>query len=70
MTNLQPLLSRDRYTDEEWQYASAGICDWITESGMGPYIKRCGAPSSPNSFYRWCAEHDDEARDDPYHYGK
>lgn len=69
--DLMPLLARDRYSDEEWKYASSGRCDWVTESGMTPWIKRCGKPSSPDSFYRWCAGHDREAReDDPAKYGR
>ncbi len=72
MTTLQPLLSRNRYTDEEWQYASSGRCDRETEYGMWPgTIKRCGKPSSPDSFYRWCDNHDRQARDDdPAAYGR
>lgn len=69
--NFQPLLARDRYSDEEWQYASSGLCDRETEFGMHPRIVRCGKPSSPDSFYRWCADHDREAReDDPAKYGR
>lgn len=71
MTALQPLLARDRYADEEWEFSSSGRCDWITEMGMTPTIKRCGLPSSPVSFYRWCTEHDQEAREtDPSKYGR
>jgi hypothetical protein len=66
--DLQPLLARDRYTDEEWGYASSGRCDWIVATY--PSLKRCGEPSSPESLYRWCAVHDQEARDeDPSEYG-
>jgi hypothetical protein len=65
---LQPLLARDRYTDEEWAYASAGRCDWVVATYPG--LERCGEPSSPDSFYRWCPEHDQEAREqDPTAYG-
>lgn len=71
MSDLQSLLARNRYCDEEWEYASSGRCDWVTESGMTPRIKRCGRASSPDSFYRWCARHDDDARqDNPAAYGK
>lgn len=71
VTDLQPLLSRDRYSDEEWEYASSGRCDRETDLGMHPRIVRCGEPSSPASFYRWCVEHDEEARDDdPDAYGR
>jgi hypothetical protein len=62
-----PLLSRDRYTDDEWQYATSGRCDWAEWPDQ--HIHRCGLPSDPNSHYRYCKEHDDEARDDPT-YGK
>ena len=60
MTMLQPLLSRDRYTDEEWAPSSASRCDWITATYPRPVW--CGKPSDPNSFYRWCSEHDQESR--------
>lgn len=31
----------------------------------------CGRPASPDSFYRWCTEHDQEAREDnPAQYGR
>ncbi len=71
MGDLQPLLARDRYSDDEWALASAGRCDWETELGMHPRILRCGKPSSPRSFYRWCDEHDQEARhDNPGAYGQ
>jgi hypothetical protein len=71
MSDLQPLLARDRYGDEEWEYASSGRCDWEVELGMHPRILRCGKPSSPDSFYRWCDEHDAEAREnDPAKYGR
>ncbi len=72
MTNLQPLLARNRYTDEEWALASSGLCDWVTEYGMYPgRVVHCGKPSSPRSFYRWCDEHDAEARhDNPGAYGQ
>jgi len=61
--DLQPLLARERYSDEEWKLSSAGLCDVVIESGMGPYVKYCEQPSDANSFYRWCTEHDQEARD-------
>jgi hypothetical protein len=66
--NLRPLLDRNRYTDEEWAYASTGRCDW----GVATYptLARCGQPSDPDSFYRWCTGHDRQARDDsPDNYG-
>lgn len=67
---LQPLLDRDRYTDDEWALSSAGRCDEVTEYGMYPgRVVHCGKPSSPKSFYRFCEEHDDEARHSPG-YGK
>jgi hypothetical protein len=44
MTDLQPLLDRSRYTDEEWEYASSGRCDW--ETATYPRLERCG--SRPN----------------------
>lgn len=71
MTQLQPLLDRSRYTDEEWALSSAGRCDWVIESGMTPRVVHCEEPSEPTSFYRWCAGHDDEARtDNPSAYGR
>jgi hypothetical protein len=60
---LQPLLDRSRYTDEEWAFASSGRCDW--ETATYPHLTRCGKPSSPNSSYRYCDEHDEEARESP-----
>lgn len=69
MPDLQPLLSRDRYTDEEWEYASAGRCDVLTANYPG--MEWCGKPADPDSFYRWCTEHDWEARtEDPRRYGQ
>lgn len=63
---LQPMLDRGRYSDEEWEYASSGRCDWVIESGMWPgRVVRCGEPSDPGSFYRYCTEHDEDAQDDP-----
>ena len=62
MAALFPLLDRDRYSDEEWELASSGLCDWLT-AGY-PRMEWCGLPSSPSSFYRWCDEHDAEARED------
>ncbi|MFI5895645.1 hypothetical protein ACIA5D_36675 [Actinoplanes sp. NPDC051513] len=72
MPELQPMLARSRYCDEEWEYASSGSCDRELECGIYPgRIVRCGQPSSPNSFYRWCDEHDRDARDEnPAAYGK
>jgi hypothetical protein len=61
MSDLQPLLDRSRYTDEEWEYASSGRCDW--EVATYPSLERCGQPSSPDSVYRYCAEHDEDARE-------
>lgn len=70
MTDLQPLLARDRYTDAEWELSSAGLCDEVTEFGVYPgRVEHCGYPASPDSFYRLCAEHDEEARYNPT-YGK
>jgi hypothetical protein len=67
--DLWPLLDRDRYTDEEWELSSAGLCDVVTDDTYGT-ITRCGAPSSPASAYRWCDDHDRQARDDdPGAYG-
>lgn len=68
MSNLQPLLSRDRYTDEEWEYASSGRCAQEIEIDWHG-ITRCGKPSSPESFYRFCEQHDEDAREYPT-YGK
>ena len=66
LTELQPMLARDRYTDAEWAYASAGRCD-VEEF---PFA-RCGKPSSRRSFYRWCGPHDEDARTDhPDAYGR
>lgn len=72
MTALRPLLARGRYTDDEWEYASSGRCDRETEYGMfAGRIVRCGKPSSPESVYRWCDEHDTDARlEDPRRYGQ
>lgn len=69
MTDLQPLLSRDRYSDEEWALASSGRCSWYTANY--PADAWCGAPSDAASLYRLCTEHDREARDGyPQNYGK
>lgn len=63
---LQPLLARSRYTDEEWALASEGKCSWETEFGMFPgRVVHCEQPAHPGSFYRMCAEHDEEARYSP-----
>jgi hypothetical protein len=68
MTALQPLLDRGRYSDEEWKFASSGRCDW--ETANYPRVQRCGAASDPNSFYRWCTDHDEQGRrDNPDVYG-
>lgn len=69
MSDLQPLLARNRYTDEEWDMASNGLCDWVVESGMYPRVVWCRRPSSPESFYRFCDGHDEEARES-HGYGK
>ncbi len=71
MPELQPLLDRGRYTDEEWELSSAGLCDTVIEYGNGRGVVHCGQPASPLSFYRWCTEHDQDARDEnPAAYGK
>jgi hypothetical protein len=71
MPDLQPMLARSRYSDEEWEFASSGRCDREVELGMHPRVVRCGEPSSPASFYRWCARHDREAyEDNPAKYGR
>lgn len=67
MTSLQPLLARDRYSDEEWKYATSGRCGWYTANY--PADEWCEQPSSPRSFYRFCEEHDADAREHPT-YGK
>lgn len=64
---LQPLLDRDRYSDEEWAYASSRRCDWLVADYPG--LTRCGEPSSPNSFYRYCEHRDRRARDESNNYG-
>lgn len=61
MTALQPLLARGRYSDEEWEYASAGRCGWYTANYPGDAW--CGGPSDPKSIYRYCASHDEDARE-------
>ncbi len=61
MSALQPLLDRGRYTDEEWEYASSGRCDCVMATY--PSFERCGEPSDPESFYRYCTEHDEDARE-------
>lgn len=69
MSDLQPLLDRSRYSDEEWEYASSGRCDW--ETANYPRLRRCGKPSSSASFYRYCNDHDRAARDQsPDTYGQ
>jgi hypothetical protein len=68
VTALQPLLDRGRYSDEEWKYASSGRCDW--ETANYPSLQRCGRPSDPGSFYRYCKRHDAEARDTSPNYGR
>jgi hypothetical protein len=71
MSPLFPLLARDRYSDEEWALSSTGHCDWVIETGTGPRVVHCDKPSSPTSFYRWCAHHDHMARDNnPQTYGQ
>lgn len=61
--NLRPMLPRDRYTQDEWTIASSGRCDHLVGSafGGGSY---CLAPSSPDSPYRYCAQHDRDVRQD------
>ncbi|MET0415014.1 MAG: hypothetical protein ABW022_03205 [Actinoplanes sp.] len=66
MTTLQPLLARDRYSDEEWEYASAGRCIWVWPVPSQNY---CLGPSDPQSHYRFCTPHDVEVREDPL-YGR
>jgi hypothetical protein len=69
--SLQPLLSRDRYTDEEWALSKAGLCNEPVEFGNGRGVIHCKQPTDPKSFYRWCTEHDEEAREqDPRAYGR
>jgi len=63
VTNLQPLLSRDRYTDEEWGLTSAGRCSWNTAFGT-PSLTYCRKPSDPRSAYRFCTDHDFDIRED------
>lgn len=71
MVALYPLLDRGRYTDEEWELASAEMCNWVSQFGFRGRWVHCGQPSDPESFYRWCAEHDMQARDDnPEAYGR
>lgn len=71
MSKLWPLLARNRYSAEEWKLASRGQCDWAVEFGNGRGVRYCGRPSSPQSFYRWCAGHDREARsNNPGAYGR
>lgn len=67
---LAPLLDRGRYDDEEWALARAGLCNWVTEFGMAPRrIVYCGRSSDPKAFYRCCARHDRQARDESPTYG-
>lgn len=68
MSDLQPLLSRDRYTDEEWEYATSGRCGWA--DAQFQHLQCCGDPSNPNSTYRYCTFHDDVAREYGAAYGK
>jgi hypothetical protein len=70
--DLYPLLDRDRYNDDEWALASAGLCDWVIEYGMYPgRVVHCGQPADPGSFYRWCTDHDEQALDEnPGAYGQ
>jgi hypothetical protein len=63
MSELKPLLDRDRYSDEEWEYASSGRCGWYVANYPGD--EWCEKPSDPKSYYRYCTEHDDEAREHP-----
>ncbi len=61
MAELMPLLDRDCYSDEEWALALQGLCDF--EVVVRSKVRRCLEPSSPGSVYRWCAAHDDLARE-------
>lgn len=67
MRDLYPLLARNRYTDVEWEYASSGRCGM--DVANYPSLEHCGRPSDPGSFYRFCSEHDRDAREYPF-YGK
>lgn len=67
MCDLQPLLARDRYSDEEWELVSSGRCGM--DVANYPQLEHCGRPSDPDSFYRFCTEHDEDARAYPT-YGK
>ena len=67
MTVLYPLLARDRYCDQEWEYASSGRCDW--QVATPPDSRRCGRSSWSGSFYRYCQEHDQTARQ-AWNYGR
>jgi hypothetical protein len=58
--DLQPLLDRGRYTDEEWALSSAGLCGYLTATY--PRLEWCEQPSDPASHYRYCTEHDQDAR--------
>lgn len=69
MTDLQPLLSRDRYSDEEWECATSGRCGACVEFGNSRGVILCEEPSDPNSYYRYCTGHDEDAREHPT-YGK
>jgi hypothetical protein len=61
VSDLQPLLARDRYTDVEWEYASSGRCNW--SDAQYQHLQWCGKPSDPNSPYRLCTFHDGCAQD-------
>jgi len=61
--SLQPLLSRDRYSDEEWELASSGRCGM--DVANYPRLEHCEKPSDPKSFYRFCPDHDEDAREYP-----
>lgn len=58
-------MPRNRYTADEWEYASSGRCDWETEYGGVRGVSRCGDPSDPDAVYGYCTGHDGEAREYP-----
>jgi hypothetical protein len=62
VTDLRPLLDPDRYTDEELALSEQGLCSEVVADY--PSIQRCAEPSSPDSPYRFCAHHDEQARED------
>lgn len=70
MSELQPLLPPDRYSSKGWAFAVAGTCNWCVEPPNTYGGVLCGKPSSPTSFYRYCADHDREAREEFLYYGQ